>query len=136
MGPKIWNYLPEDVKDLTSLQKFREFIKAWYGPEYMYNICKYSGNPYHTLAWICPSENLIPNSNKQNIKLNEAIVFWCVYRWFLVCTHTLGFSFMLFFSFFGLGFDPFNSGFYCRKFDFNFNSSCKYLDFMFASEDK
>ena len=33
LGPKIWNSLPEDVKDLTSLQKFPEVIKTWYGPE-------------------------------------------------------------------------------------------------------
>ena len=32
LGPKIWNSLPEDVKDLTSLQKFTEFIKT-YEPE-------------------------------------------------------------------------------------------------------
>ena len=30
LGPKIWNSLLEDVKDLTSLQKFTEFIKTWY----------------------------------------------------------------------------------------------------------
>ena len=47
LGPKIWNSLPEDVKDLTSLPKFTEFIKTWYGPECRCNICKYSGNPYH-----------------------------------------------------------------------------------------
>ena len=28
LGPKIWHSLPEDVKDLTSLQKFTEFIKT------------------------------------------------------------------------------------------------------------
>ena len=35
-----------------------------------------------------------------------------------------------------LGFDPFNNDFCCKKFDFTFNSSCKYLDFMFVSKDK
>ena len=43
LGPKIWNSLPEDVKDLTSLLKFTEFIKTWYGPECRCsrcNICK------------------------------------------------------------------------------------------------
>ena len=45
LGPKISNSLPEDVKDLTSLRKFTELIKTWYGPEC--NICKYSGDPYH-----------------------------------------------------------------------------------------
>ena len=28
LGPKIWNSLPEDVKDLTSRPKFTEFIKT------------------------------------------------------------------------------------------------------------
>ena len=32
-----------------------------------------------------------------------------------------------FFSYFDLGFDLFNNGFYCTKFDFPFNSSCKYM---------
>ena len=31
LGPKIWNSLPEDVKDLTSFQKFKEFIKIGLG---------------------------------------------------------------------------------------------------------
>ena len=39
VGPKIWNSLLKDVKDLTSLQKFTEFIKTWYGPE-----CKCNAN--------------------------------------------------------------------------------------------
>ena len=47
LGPKIYNSLPEDVKYLTSVPKFREFIKTWYGPECRCNICKYSGNAYH-----------------------------------------------------------------------------------------
>ena len=33
LGHKTWNSLPEDVKDLTSFQKFKEFIETWYGPE-------------------------------------------------------------------------------------------------------
>ena len=80
----------------------------------------------HTLAWICPSKNFIPNINKQNIKRNEAVVFWYVYSWFLVCTqviHTF-FTYTLFSFFFfylGLGFGPFNNAFYCRKFDFTPN---------------
>ena len=47
LGPKIWNSLLKDVKDLTSLQKFTEFIKTWYGSECKCNICKYLGNPHH-----------------------------------------------------------------------------------------
>ena len=33
LGPKIWNSLPEDVKNLISLQKFTEFMKTRYRPE-------------------------------------------------------------------------------------------------------
>ena len=51
MGPKAWDSLPEDVKDLTSLPKFTEFIKIWYGPKCRCNICIYSGNLYH-YTWI------------------------------------------------------------------------------------
>ena len=29
LGPKTWNSLPEDVKDLISLPKFTEIIKTW-----------------------------------------------------------------------------------------------------------
>ena len=47
LGPKICNSPPEDVKHLTSLPKFIEFIKTWYGPECRCDICKYPGNPYH-----------------------------------------------------------------------------------------
>ena len=47
LGPKPWISLREDVKDLTSLLKFSDFIKTWYGPECKCNICKFSGNPYH-----------------------------------------------------------------------------------------
>ena len=46
-GPKIWNSLTEDVNDLTSLQKFTEIFKGWYGPECKCDICKYAGSPYH-----------------------------------------------------------------------------------------
>ena len=45
-GPKIWNSLLKDVKDLTSLQKFREVIKIWYRPKCKCNICKHSDDPY------------------------------------------------------------------------------------------
>ena len=47
MGTKTYKSLPEDFKDITSLPKFTEFIKTWYGHECKGNICKYSGNPYH-----------------------------------------------------------------------------------------
>ena len=45
-GPKIWNSLLKDVKDLTSLQKFREVIKIWYRAKCKCNICKHSDDPY------------------------------------------------------------------------------------------
>ena len=80
-----------------------------------------------TPAWTCPSGNLIPNINKQSIKRNEIVVFWCVYSWFLVWTHQLEYTFILFLSVFGLGFDLFDSGFHCTKFDFPFNSSWFYV---------
>ena len=44
LGPKILNSLPEDVKDLTFLQKITELIKTWYESECK---CKYSDDPYH-----------------------------------------------------------------------------------------
>ena len=44
---KTWNSLSDDVKDLTSLSKFTEFIKTWYRPECRCNVCKYPDNPYH-----------------------------------------------------------------------------------------
>ena len=47
LRPKTWNSLLKDVKDLTSLHKFTEFIKTWYRPECKCNICECSGNPYH-----------------------------------------------------------------------------------------
>ena len=47
LRPNFQNYLLEDAKDLASLPKFTEIIKTWYVPECKFNICKYSGNPYH-----------------------------------------------------------------------------------------
>ena len=58
LGPKIWNFLPEDVKDLPSLPKFTEFIKTWYRPECRCNICKYLCNPYHYTRASHPSLNM------------------------------------------------------------------------------
>ena len=61
----------------------------------------------------------------------------CFYLIFGVHSPTTVFLFSFsFFFFFGLGFDPFNNGFYCTKFDFPFNSYSKYLDIMFVPEDK
>ena len=33
LGPKTWDFLPEDVKYLASFPKFTEFIKTLYEPE-------------------------------------------------------------------------------------------------------
>ena len=33
LGPHIWNLLPKDIKDMTSINKFKEFIKHWEGPK-------------------------------------------------------------------------------------------------------
>ena len=65
----------------------------------------------------------------------------CLWLSFDVCSPTriylYSFLFIyLFILILGLGFDPFNDGFYLIKFDFPFNSSCKYSDFMFLSKDK
>ena len=73
-----------EVKDLTSLPKFTEFIKTWYRPE-----CRCANSrvthitilELHTLLCICPCGNLIPNIKNQNIKRNETVAFL-----FLVCT--------------------------------------------------
>ena len=138
MGPKIWISLPEDVKDLTSSKMYRvHYCKGWYGHECRCNIA--STRATHitilellTLAWLCPSGNLTPNINKQNINCNETLVFRSVFG---VYSPTRVYFCSFFSSFFSLGFDPFNNGFYCTKFDFPF-SSCKYLDFVFVSEDK
>ena len=58
LGPKIWNSLPEDVKDLASLPKFKEFIRTWYGSECKCNVYKYLGNPYHYTSTSHPILNI------------------------------------------------------------------------------
>ena len=40
LGPKIWNKLPTNIKSLTSLAKFKEFIRTWFGPSCQCNICR------------------------------------------------------------------------------------------------
>ena len=32
LGPHTWNSLPENIKEITSLEKFKESVKNWYGP--------------------------------------------------------------------------------------------------------
>ena len=40
-GANLWNTLPENIKSITSLLKFKEFIKkAWPGPKYKCSLWK------------------------------------------------------------------------------------------------
>ena len=39
LGPKIWNQFPFNVKSLTSIIKFKEYIRTWFGPSCKLNIC-------------------------------------------------------------------------------------------------
>ena len=32
LGPHIWNTLPENIKEITFFEKFKESINNWYGP--------------------------------------------------------------------------------------------------------
>ena len=121
LGPKIWNSLHEDVKNLTSLPNLQNSLK--HGTDLNENatsantqVTRITVLELPTLAWTCPSGNRIPNIGKRNTKRNEPVVFWCVYSWFLVCTHPLGFISI---HFFGLGFDPISNGFHCTKSDFS-----------------
>ena len=40
LGPKIWNQLSRNVKFLTSITKFKEYIRTWFGPSFKCNICR------------------------------------------------------------------------------------------------
>ena len=42
LGPHIWNTLPENIKNVTSFEKFKETIKTWYGPKCKCNLCKFA----------------------------------------------------------------------------------------------
>ena len=33
LGPHIWNGLPEEIKNETSYDKFKEYSNTWYGPK-------------------------------------------------------------------------------------------------------
>ena len=41
LGPHIWNTLPENIKKITSFEKFKEFISNFYGPSCQCNLCYY-----------------------------------------------------------------------------------------------
>ena len=38
LGPEIWNQIPSNVKSLTSITKFKEYIRIWFGPSWKCNI--------------------------------------------------------------------------------------------------
>ena len=40
LGPKIWNKLPTNVKSLTSITKFSEYIRTRFGPSCKCNVCR------------------------------------------------------------------------------------------------
>ena len=40
LGPKKWNKLPTNIKSLTSITKFKEYIRTWFGPSCKCNVCR------------------------------------------------------------------------------------------------
>ena len=42
LGPHIWNSLPENIKEITSFEKFKESINNWYGPSCKCSLCHYN----------------------------------------------------------------------------------------------
>ena len=40
LGPKIWNKLPTNIKSLTYIIKFKEYIRTCFGPGYKCNLCR------------------------------------------------------------------------------------------------
>ena len=40
LGPKIWNKLSANIKSLTSITEFKEFIRTWFGPSCKCNVCR------------------------------------------------------------------------------------------------
>ena len=40
LGPKIWNKLHTNIKSLTSITKFKEYIRTWFGPSCKCNVCR------------------------------------------------------------------------------------------------
>ena len=37
---KMWNKLPTNIKSLTSITKFKEYIRTWFGPSCKCNVCR------------------------------------------------------------------------------------------------
>ena len=42
LGPHVWNSLPENVKEASSFEKFKESINKWYGPNCKCSLCCYN----------------------------------------------------------------------------------------------
>ena len=41
LGPEIWNALPDDIRNETSIDTFKNLIKTWTGPSCTCNMCNY-----------------------------------------------------------------------------------------------
>ena len=39
LGAHIWNYLPDEIKKLSSLSAFKDFIRNWFGPKCKCHLC-------------------------------------------------------------------------------------------------
>ena len=42
LGPHIWNGLPEEIKNETSYDKFKEYLNTWYGPKCTCSLCSFT----------------------------------------------------------------------------------------------
>ena len=40
LGSKIWNKLPANIKSLTSITKFKQYIRTWFGTSCKCNVCR------------------------------------------------------------------------------------------------
>ena len=40
LRPEIWNKLTTNIKSLTSITKFKEYVKTWFGRSYKCNVCR------------------------------------------------------------------------------------------------
>ena len=39
LGPHIWNTLPENIKEISSPEKFKKSVNSWYGPSRKCSFC-------------------------------------------------------------------------------------------------
>ena len=42
LGPHIWNFLPEEIKQLSSINAFKNYIKSWCGQKTKCSVCQTS----------------------------------------------------------------------------------------------